>query len=219
MVLSSQRAEIALLKIEFKRRKFSGGSTYFNSGPPPPPPRPISFFIFMQSSWKFGLRIACSGGSRISPRRGVPTPQRGANICFCQIFPKTSWNRKNLGAQRGACPLAPPRSANGWRPPPPAQSGTPLRNSGSASEIELSTNISKLNRKPLGCLVYSEVRFVTLVMLMYNDVVCAHNLWAAWFSVTMPSELRLETFFAPLDLEFYKGDTCSGTCLDFYSNP
>ena len=52
----------------------------------------------------------------------------GANIRFCQIFPKTAWNRKNLGAQGGrrvppAPPINPPlmhthtqmqtRSANG----------------------------------------------------------------------------------------------------------
>ena len=44
--------------------------------------------------------------------RGTPTPQgMGANIRFCQIFPKTAWNQKNLGVQRGCTPLAPPKSA------------------------------------------------------------------------------------------------------------
>ena len=54
-----------------------------------------------------------SGGSRISPRRGCQLPKGGANIRFCQNFPKTAWNRKNLDPQVGgraspAPPLDPP---------------------------------------------------------------------------------------------------------------
>ena len=47
-----------------------------------------------------------SGGSRISPRRGCQLPRGGANIRFCQIFPKTAWNWKNLDPRGGGgtCP-------------------------------------------------------------------------------------------------------------------
>ena len=49
-----------------------------------------------------------SGGSRISPRRGLQFPRGGTNIRFCQIFPKTAWNWKNLGPPGGgARPLHP----------------------------------------------------------------------------------------------------------------
>ena len=44
--------------------------------------------------------FSCSGGPGF-PRGG------GANIWFCQIFPKTASNRKNLDAQGGACPSHP----------------------------------------------------------------------------------------------------------------
>ena len=55
--------------------------------------------------------MSISGRSRISPRRGRQLP-RGANIRFCQIFPKTAWNWKNLGPQGGMrVPRAPLRSA------------------------------------------------------------------------------------------------------------
>ena len=40
------------------------------------------------------------------PRGGSAYPPGGANIRFCQIFPKTAWNWKNL--DRGASPLDPP---------------------------------------------------------------------------------------------------------------
>ena len=36
------------------------------------------------------------------PEVGAPTPQGGANIRFCQNFPKTAWNWKNLDPQGGA---------------------------------------------------------------------------------------------------------------------
>ena len=49
-----------------------------------------------------------SGGSRITPRWGANFPG-GANIWFCQIFPKTAWNWKNLDPG-GPRPL---RSATG----------------------------------------------------------------------------------------------------------
>ena len=43
-----------------------------------------------------------SGGSGISPRRGRQLPRGGgANIRFCQIFPKTAWIWKNLDPQGG----------------------------------------------------------------------------------------------------------------------
>ena len=36
---------------------------------------------------------------------------------FCQILPKTAWNRKNLGAQGGACPSRPsPPKICHWLP-------------------------------------------------------------------------------------------------------
>ena len=34
--------------------------------------------------------VITSGGSRISPRRGRQLPGGGANIRFCQNFPKTA---------------------------------------------------------------------------------------------------------------------------------
>ena len=43
---------------------------------------------------------------------GFPWVGGGANIRFCQIFPKTAWNRKNLGAWGGGG-RAPPKSATG----------------------------------------------------------------------------------------------------------
>ena len=56
--------------------------------------------------------VMSSGGSRISPRRGRQLPGGGANIRFCQIFPKTAWNWMNLdpgGRASLAPPLDPPR--------------------------------------------------------------------------------------------------------------
>ena len=40
------------------------------------------------------------------PEEGAPTPRGGTNIRFCQIFPKTAWNWKNLdpGGGGGARP-------------------------------------------------------------------------------------------------------------------
>ena len=35
------------------------------------------------------------------PEVGAPTLQGGANIRFCQIFPKTAWNWKNLDPRGG----------------------------------------------------------------------------------------------------------------------
>ena len=52
------------------------------------------------------------GRSRISQRRGTNSPGGGANFRFCQIFLKTAWNQKNLGAQREAHPLQPPKATN-----------------------------------------------------------------------------------------------------------
>ena len=44
------------------------------------------------------------------PPGRITTPRGGASIWFCQIFPKTAWNQKNLGPQGGgrARPLRPP---------------------------------------------------------------------------------------------------------------
>ena len=42
------------------------------------------------------------------PEEGAPTPQGGANIRFCQNFPKTAWNWKNLDPQGGRASLTPP---------------------------------------------------------------------------------------------------------------
>ena len=41
------------------------------------------------------VNVVCCGESRISPRWGHQL-SRGTNIRFCQIFPKTAWNWKNL---------------------------------------------------------------------------------------------------------------------------
>ena len=64
----------------------------------------------VQSSTRTLLTLQISIGSRISPGGGANFPG-GANIRFCQIFPKTASNRKNLGARRGGTPCAPPKSA------------------------------------------------------------------------------------------------------------
>ena len=54
-----------------------------------------------------------SGGSKISPRRGRQLPG-GANIRFCQIFPKLH-EIERIWAPRGACiPHAPLRSATDY---------------------------------------------------------------------------------------------------------
>ena len=53
---------------------------------------------------KSSLSTMTSGGSRIVPRWG-------ANIRFCQIFPKTAWNWKNLDPWGRAHPSRPLRSA------------------------------------------------------------------------------------------------------------
>ena len=42
------------------------------------------------------------------PEEGAPTPWGHANIRFCQIFPKTAWNWKNLDPQGGARSSRPP---------------------------------------------------------------------------------------------------------------
>ena len=50
---------------------------------------------------QFSNLTVISGGSRISLRRGRQLPRGGANIRFCQIFPKTAWNWKNLDPRGG----------------------------------------------------------------------------------------------------------------------
>ena len=52
---------------------------------------------------------------QVLPEEGAPTPCGGVNIRFCQNFPKTAWNRKNLdhrggGGRTSPCtaPLDPP---------------------------------------------------------------------------------------------------------------
>ena len=75
----------------------------------------IELYIFGQRRrWQSGCTLSqntrISGGSRISLRRG-------ANVRFCQNFPKTAWNWKNLGPQGGRASLAPPlRSATVYVP-------------------------------------------------------------------------------------------------------
>ena len=49
------------------------------------------------------IRSQYSGVSRISLRWGANPPG-----WFCQIFPKTAWNWRNLDPRRGARPLDPP---------------------------------------------------------------------------------------------------------------
>ena len=63
--------------------------------------------------WGWEVEYQISGGSRISPRRGRQLPRGGANIRFCQIFPKTAWNWKNLAPREAHVPRAPLRSATG----------------------------------------------------------------------------------------------------------
>ena len=48
--------------------------------------------------------VADTRGAQWRIQEGAPTPQGGANIWFCQYFPKTSWNWKNLDPQGGARP-------------------------------------------------------------------------------------------------------------------
>ena len=60
----------------------------------------------------FCFRLS-SGAFRISPRWGRQFSEGAVNTRFCQIFPKTAWNWKNLDPQGGCASLAPPlRSAN-----------------------------------------------------------------------------------------------------------
>ena len=50
------------------------------------------------------------------PEEGMPTVQGGANIRFCQIFPKTAWNWKNLDPQGGrVSKMLLSRSTTGYR--------------------------------------------------------------------------------------------------------
>ena len=52
-----------------------------------PPVRELSYcFGVVQGQWRI----------QDFPKEGAPTPQGGANIWFCQNFPKTAWNWKNL---------------------------------------------------------------------------------------------------------------------------
>ena len=48
--------------------------------------------------------LLLSGGSRIAPRRGRQLSSGGPNIRFCQNFPKTAWNWKNLDPRGAAHP-------------------------------------------------------------------------------------------------------------------
>ena len=97
---------------------------------------------------KHNLRLLCyvGGKKRIAaadpgfPRGGgggCQLPRGGTNIRFCQIFPKTAWNRKNLGARGGrGAPCASPKSA------------TELR---LTTIIKLFTDQSELRSLPPGC--------------------------------------------------------------------
>ena len=74
---------------------------------------PVIFTVFFFKPRKLGDIYGISGGSRISPKRGLQLPGGGgANIRFCQNFPKTAWNWKNLDPGGGA-PVHPLRSATG----------------------------------------------------------------------------------------------------------
>ena len=61
------------------------------------------------------FKVLISGGSRIFPRGMRQLPKvllffistiRGPNIRFCQIFPKTAWNWKNLDPEGARVPRA-----------------------------------------------------------------------------------------------------------------
>ena len=66
-----------------------------------------------QTAWKWkkldrdGECIPSQWRIQDFPEEGAPTPRGGANIQFCQIFPKTARNWKNLDP-RGRASLAPP---------------------------------------------------------------------------------------------------------------
>ena len=69
------------------------------------------FFLSSMTTFKESLLHCTTTQWRIQdfPEEGAPTPQGGANIRFCQNFPKTAWNWKNLDPQgRGSASLAPP---------------------------------------------------------------------------------------------------------------
>ena len=68
------------------------------------------FLVFLgccQGFWIAGgvygsdLSSTISGGSRFTRRGGANPPEGDINIRFCQIFPKTAWNWKNLDPRRG----------------------------------------------------------------------------------------------------------------------
>ena len=109
-----------------RESKFNTGSCHFNTKLCSPPLHvfPTVYKMYVFHSWSVMLEgvfhlkgnflvvtftstlIPCilsliSGGSRISPRRGRQLSRGGANIRFCQIFPKTAWNWKNLDPQGG----------------------------------------------------------------------------------------------------------------------
>ena len=73
-------------------------------------PNQINWKSLKLTIWNDKFTEICSGGSRISPRRGANSPG-GANIWFCQMFLKTAWNWNNLDPQGVLVPGAPLRSA------------------------------------------------------------------------------------------------------------
>ena len=54
------------------------------------------------------INCVCRGGSRIPRRRGRQPSGGGANIWFCQILRKTTWNWENFGPWGVVPPLNPP---------------------------------------------------------------------------------------------------------------
>ena len=84
------------------------------------------YFLLAHIAYYTGLQVVhfdlkvnmCCGMSlqwRIQdfPEEGAPTPRGGANIRFCQIFPKTALNWKNLDPRGGASKILLCRSATG----------------------------------------------------------------------------------------------------------
>ena len=72
------------------------------------------FFFFEKNPNGMEKEILPVADPRFPRGGGANSPGRGANMRFCQIFPKTAWNRKNLVPRGPAVPCAPRRSANDY---------------------------------------------------------------------------------------------------------
>ena len=102
------------------------------------------------------------------PEEGVQTPQVGPKIRFCQIFPKTAWNWKNLvprgggGANIWFCQIF-PKTAWNWKNlgprgaslVPPLRSSTDLKHHIHNSQMFMNIELIKLRKGFMCNLTYN----------------------------------------------------------------